>query len=249
VSRPAVHALVVSRDLHGMLAHCLGCLAGAFESAAVDGAAVVVDNGSTQPYREEELEGPSLPVHVVRFDRHQSFARCNNAAASRHPASRYLLLNNDVFLHPQAVASMLRLTERTPGAAICGARLLFPDGSIQHCGVVFGPGEKGPYHVHRRRPAHLVPRTERECQAVSGACMLVDGGLWDELGGLDESYPFGLEDIDFCLRARRAGRRIMCSNEVDSLHLESMTPGRVELDVPSRRLFMVRWGGRYAVDG
>ena len=79
--------------------------------------------------------------------------------------------------------------------------------------------------------------------------MLVKREVWEELSGLDESYPFGLEDIDFCLRARQRGWRIFCCNDTDSLHFESMTPGRVELDVDSRRLFMQRWQGRYGVDG
>ena len=84
---------------------------------------------------------------------------------------------------------------------------------------------------------------------MTGACLLVRTALWRDLGGLDESYPFGLEDVDLCLRARQRGARIFCSGETDSLHFESMTPGRVELDVPSRRLFMERWGGRYTIDG
>ncbi len=126
---------------------------------------------------------------------------------------------------------------------------MFPDGTIQHRGVVFGAGPTGPYHVDRRRPGHLVPRRDAEFQAVTGACMLVDGGAWQELGGFDESYPFGLEDIDFCLRARQRGRRVVCADGVDSLHFESMTPGRVELDVPSRRQFMQRWRERYTIDG
>jgi GT2 family glycosyltransferase len=79
--------------------------------------------------------------------------------------------------------------------------------------------------------------------------MLARAALWQELGGLDESYPFGLEDVDFCLRARQRGWRVLCAGEHDSLHFESMTPGRAELDVASRRLFMQRWRGRYTLDG
>ena len=78
---------------------------------------------------------------------------------------------------------------------------------------------------------------------------LVEGDIFRRLNGFDETFPFGLEDVDFCLRVRQAGHRIVCCQETDSLHFESMTPGRVELDIPSRHLFMERWKNRYTVDG
>lgn len=243
-----IAAIVVSRGLEALLAHCLRCLEAASEEVGEHVRAVVVDNGSMPPYLTREIAPSRLPLRVLRFDRRVSFARANNTAAMRVQASHYLLLNNDVLLHPRALRAMLDLYVRT-GAGICGSRLLFPDGTIQHCGVVFGPGQTGPYHVHRGRAGGLVPRTTTEFQAVSGACMLVAGSAWRTLGGLDEAYPFGLEDIDLCLRARCAGFRVVCAQEVDSLHFESMTEGRVELDVPSRRLFMSRWQGRYGVEG
>ncbi len=79
--------------------------------------------------------------------------------------------------------------------------------------------------------------------------MLVRRAVWRELEGLDERYGFGLEDIDFCLRARQRGWRVLCCNDVDSLHFESTTPGRQALDVPSRKRFMRQWKGRFTVDG
>lgn len=243
-----ITAIVVSRGLEVLLVQCLRCLETAAETAGEQVQAVVVDNGSVPPYLGRDIAPSRLPVRLLRFDRRISFAHANNTAATRVPADRYLLLNNDVLLHPKALLAMVELQERTE-AGICGSRLLFPDGTIQHCGVVFGPGRIGPYHVHRGRQGHLVPRYNEEFQAVSGACMLVVGEVWRILGGLDEGYPFGLEDIDLCLRARRAGFRVVCAQEVDSLHFEAMTEGRVELDVPSRRLFMNRWQGRYGVEG
>ena len=160
----------------------------------------------------------------------------------------FLLLNNDVLLDPRALVDMRAALAADPTVGISGTRLVFPDGRVQHVGVRFAP-TLGPYHHARGRDAATVPRVLGRPQAVTGACMLVRGALWDELGGLDESYPFGLEDIDFCLRAGRAGWTVRCPQTVDSLHFESMTPGRVELDAPSRRLFMERWHGRYTIDG
>jgi GT2 family glycosyltransferase len=144
---------------------------------------------------------------------------------------------------------MLDLLLSNPRSGICGSRLLFPDNTIQHCGVVFGAGDKGPYHCFYKAPNHIVPRMNLEYQAVTGACMLVKSEVWDGVNGMDEGYDFGLEDIDFCLRARQRGWNVICCNKVDSLHFESMTPGRVDRDVPSRERFMDTWKGHYCIDG
>jgi GT2 family glycosyltransferase len=252
VSVPSLTVIVVSRGLVALLRHCVSALDRAL--AAVDGPIqsrfVLVDNASPIPY--SDVIAQRAETTVIRFDVGQSFARANNPAARARPADMYLLnllMNNDVLLGDGALAGMWRIVLDHADVAVCGTRLLFPDGTLQHCGVVFGPSSTGPYHYRRRLPADVVSRAEREWQAVTGACMLVRGDVWRLLGGLDEAYPFGLEDIDLCLRARQRGWRVVCSNGADSLHFESMTPGRVALDVGSRRLFMERWGGRYAIDG
>ena len=245
-----ITAIVVSRGLDALLRACLDHLRRALAALDAPDAAhtvVVVDDASPHPYRRDALGAP--PPELLRLDVHRSFAHANGLAARRFPNDLYLLLNNDVLLAEDALARMTALLARVPRAGICGSRLVFPDATIQHHGVVFGAGERGPYHADRLRPGHLVPRASREWQAVTGACMLVRAALWTELGGLDESYPFGLEDVDLCLRARARGWRVVCCEDTDSLHFESMTDGRVALDVPSRRLFTERWGGRYAIDG
>ena len=247
-----VSTIIVSRDLHMMLQHCLLALQHASRVITEEThlEVLLVDNASRKPYLAEDFAARQSfqSFHIIRFDRHHSFAASNNEAAKRCSGDYLFLLNNDVLLHEHALACGLRLMEKEGNVGICGSRLLFPDGTIQHCGTVFGPRNQGPFHEHRSVQADLVPRINRERQAVTGACMLIARKLWNELSGFDESYPFGLEDVDFCLRARQKGWRIFCCNEVDSLHFESMTPGRAKLDKPSRKLFMRRWKGRYEID-
>ncbi|MHA7838402.1 MAG: glycosyltransferase [bacterium] len=252
-----ITTVIVSKGLDALLGVCLTHLRVALEALDADGpgspdpptphAIVVVDNASPIPYDLSRF--PFSGIELLRFDVDQSFGRACNAGFAAHPNDRVLLLNNDVLLSPDALRGMLRLLESRPDVGLCGSRLVFPDGRIQHCGVVFGAGKIGPYHVDRGRRSDRVLRGPRELQAVTGACLLVRRSVWDALGGLDESYPFGLEDIDLCLRARQRGWRVLCDNDSESLHFESMTPGRVELDVGSRRLFMQRWSRRYTLDG
>lgn len=243
-----ITTVIPSRGLEPLLRVCLDRLATALERAAagrgMQSTTVVVDNATPHPLALGD--GPGL--RVVRCDVHQSFAACCNRGVALAPADYVLLLNNDVLLDPDAVAAMLAVLAVEPTVGICGARLVFPDGRLQHGGVRFAP-TYGPYHHERGRDATSIPRRLVAPQAVTGACMLVRGSVWEELGGLDESYPFGLEDIDLCLRAGRAGWAVRCTHAVDSLHFESSTPGRAALDAPSRATFVARWHGHYTIDG
>lgn len=242
----SITTVIPSCGLTALLRLCVERLAAALAAVEGDHHIVVIDNASPIPYRPEDFAG--LPVELLRCDRHHSYAAACNLGAAHAPNDWLLLLNNDVLLHPDALIGLLSAAV-APTVGVCGARLVFPDDSIQHCGVLFGPGECGPYHDRRRIPTGLVPRRPRSLQAVTGACLMLRRLCFDQLGGFDESYPFGLEDIDLCLRARQAGWKVRCDQSCDSLHFESMTEGRVALDVPSRQHFMAQWRGRYSIDG
>jgi GT2 family glycosyltransferase len=241
--------IIVSKGLEMMLRFCLKNLILALKQTEhrIKGDIVVVDNASDFPYGSSHYNAAG--IHLLRFDNHVSFSRACNIAVKSKPNDFYLFLNNDVLLHERAISSMINVLFVKPRVGICGSRLLFPDNTIQHCGVVFGAEEKGPYHCFYKAPNHIVPRGNREYQAVTGACMMVKSTVWEEAEGMDEEYNFGLEDIDFCLRARQRGWNIVCSNRFDSLHFEAMTPGRIERDVPSRKRFMDTWKGHYCIDG
>jgi len=247
MSSLSITVIIISRGLEGMLRFCLKSLSRALGSVSAPVRTVIVDNASEFPYNKALFD--DMDITFMRFDMHSSFSRACNRAANERPGDFFFLLNNDVLLHEKALSSMVDFSLAHSEAGICGGRLIFPDNTIQHCGVVFGTADIGPYHCFYKTPNHLVPRVHREYQAVTGACMLVKGEVWAALGGLDERYAFGLEDIDFCLRARQRGWKVYCCNEFDSLHFEAMTPGRATQDVPSRRLFMETWRGHYCIDG
>jgi GT2 family glycosyltransferase len=242
-----ISAILLSRDLDALLGICLERLATAAREAGLAAEVLVVDNASQTPCPAELTGAP--PYRLFRFDRHRGFgAACNHAA--RHADGTFLLfLNNDVLLASTALCGMRDGFRKHPQLVACGTRMVFPNRTIQHAGVVFGAGDIGPYHIHRKQPAGVVPRTDRLFQAVTGACLMVPREVFLGCGGFDERYPFGLEDIDLCLRLRQQGGEIRCCQETESLHFESLTPGRVELDRPSRTLFMKEWKGRYAIDG
>jgi GT2 family glycosyltransferase len=240
---------IPSRDMEPMLQLCLQHLATAlaFEREGGTDHVVVVDNASQTPY--DAAAYAEQGVAVLRFDEHHCFSACCNEPIRRYPNRFYLMLNNDVILHPRALVGMLAAMESGPRIGAVGARLVYPDGTIQHAGVRFGPPSLGPYHLARKEPSHSVPRETRAFQAVTAACMLLRSEAVDEVGRFDEQFPFAWEDFDLCLRMRQAGWQVVCANDVDSLHFESLTEGRAEMDAPSRELFMKKWAGKWSVDG
>jgi len=198
---------------------------------------VVIDNASPVPLNCSEWE---FVDNVVRFDSHHSFSSCVNVGASRYLQDDILLLNNDCFLHPQAIKKMAEcLTDDSVG--IVGARLVFPDGTLQHDGVAQFP--EGPRHIgYLQHPS--LDSTVTYPTAVTGALMLIRRQAFDDVGGFNERYEFGSEDIDFCHRVRLGGWRIACERSAGSLHFESSTPGRIEKDATSRQTYLSTWASR-----
>jgi hypothetical protein len=238
-------AIIVSRGLDEMLRFCLKSF---FESADQlhDSVEVIIaDNASSRPYTKSSFSDSR--IRVLRFDVQTRFATACNRGVKECRTEKLIFLNNDVFLDQSSLCKMLQNSCRA-GVGVVGSWLYFPDGRVQHRGVVFGNNDIGPYHLSRGQ--FLEPCSPfEEYQAVTGACLMVNRRLFNHLGGFNESYQFGLEDIDFCLRVRQHGYRVICADAGRPMHFESFTPGRVELDVSSRCLFLEHWRGKYTIDG
>lgn len=232
-----------------LLRQCLSALRSAVERSGSDVSVVVVDNGSAVPYGPDVIPD-DISVELVRLDVPHGFAAACNIGARRHPADRILFLNNDVLCHDDVLIDVDD-TMRALGAAIAGTRLVYPDGTIQHCGIRFDAGSRGPYHTNNHRPSRAVPRRADRIQAVTGAFLMIDTEAFSELGGFDEVFPFAYEDVDLCLRAGGAGMFVACAQGTDSIHLHgaSRNDWATERERESRRVFFARWGGRFTIDG
>jgi len=243
--------VIPSRGMEPLLLHCLDSLYRAIDTAKIaQFHIVIVDNNSEIPYSASMFE--HLPhTTLLRLDLPSSFARaCNFGVAEASECDVILFLNNDVFLHPRAIEFGIEAM-KSEQASICGSRLVYPNNTIQHCGVLFYSGALGPFHVNHKMPSATIPRINTHLQAVTGAFMLVKPDLFNNLKGFDELFPFAYEDVDFCLRAGLAGAFITCSQEVDSLHFGSASYSEHTLSLidRSRELFFARWRGRFTIDG
>jgi GT2 family glycosyltransferase len=192
----------------------------------------LVDNGSEDPSSLAVFERLAREgiVHLRRDPRPFNFAAINNLAVRETSGEVVCLLNNDVeAVHADWLEEMVAVALR-PGVGAVGAKLLYPDGRIQHGGVLVGVYDAAD-HLYSALPGDAVGLDQgllvrRETSAVTAACLVVRRALYEQVGGLDEALPVGFNDVDFCLKLRALGLRNIWTPHARLIHHESATRGR-----------------------
>jgi len=172
---------------------------------------ILVDNGTGY-----EVDDPH--VTVLRNEENQGFARGSNMGALAARGNIVVMLNVDTEPQPGWIVPLL-LAFEDPQVAVAGPRLIYPDGRLQCAGIRtwHGGGNAG---GENRRDEH--PSNSDE-DGVTGACLAVRTAVFSELGGFDEQYWNGYEDVDLCLRVKEAGHKIAYVAESVVVHHESAT--------------------------
>jgi GT2 family glycosyltransferase len=222
--------IVPTRDRPDLIGPCVDSLTRF--SLGADFELIVIDNGSVRSDALAQLETlAELPnLRVLRRPGPFNFsAICNSGAReARHPF--LVFLNDDVeALEPDWLGRMLQFAA-TPNVGAVGAKLFFPDGRLQHGGVVLGlDGFAG--HVQRAAgaddPGYLgMLAWPREAAAVTGACLAVEARKFFEVGGFDEQrLPVEYNDIDLCLRLAQSGYKSVFEPRARLIHRESASRG------------------------
>lgn len=205
---------------------------------------LVVDNGSTDGtvafLNETQMHGR---LRFISNSINLGFAHaCNQGAATAR--SKYVLfLNNDTSVTSGWANALLEAGQR-PGVGVVGAKLLYPDGTVQHAGIGWINGV--PDHPHRHSdsaaPEVNIPR---DLDMVTGACFFMPRALFLQLGGFDETYRNGVEDVDLCLRVRAAGYRVLYEPKAVVSHYEGKTQGRFDHVTENLKIFFARWQGQF----
>lgn len=186
-------------------------------------------------------------IFAVRNGRNSGFAVSCNRGAKLARGTYLVFLNNDTVPLKGWLDALVEVAERDKSIAVVGAKLLYPNGTIQHAGVGFRkvPHPIFCYHVHAGKPQNYPDaNVEKDYDAVTAACMLVRRDVFFELGGFDEAYVNGYEDVDFCLRVRERGYRVVYTPNSVLYHLESQSPGRFDKSIKNIRLLHKRWFGK-----
>ncbi|MGH7233251.1 MAG: glycosyltransferase [Nitrospiraceae bacterium] len=206
---------------------------------------IIVDNASTDD-TAGFLATLSGDVQIIRNAQNVGFAKACNQGA-RAAKGRYLVfLNNDTIPCEGWLTALVDEVETHLDTAVVGSKLLYPDGTIQHAGVVFSREGLFPYHVYRGVPADLLAvNRRREFQCVTAACLLVRPDIFNAVGGFDEGYRNGFEDVDFCLKIRKRGGHIIYQPQSVLYHLESQSPGRKSHEEHNSRRLVSQWGHQW----
>ena len=224
VAPQKIGIIIPMRDALPLLIRCLDSLTS--KTTYPDYEIVLVDNDSESPESREYLA--HTPHRVLSFPGPFNYSAINNFAVEKMDAPWLLFLNNDVeIIEGEWLNLMAEHVQRREVGAV-GARLLFPDESVQHAGVVMGVGGIA-QHAFRGFPAGS-PGVSRQLQvirnysAVTGACLLTRREVFNQVGGFDEErLPVTFNDVDLCLKMRRAGYRIVYTPFAKLYHHESAT--------------------------
>ncbi len=200
---------------------------------------VFVDDGSTDGTRAW-LASLGSPCRSLLNDRNLGFAGACNRGAAAATGELLFFLNNDLVLEPGWFGPMFDLLRSHPDAGLVGnVQLHAASGELDHAGVTFDAKGKPSHDLARPLLARL--RGWREVPAVTGACFGVHRKVWEKLGGFDDGFRNGGEDIDLCLRARSAGLRTLVSLRSVVRHHVSASAGRKLRDEQNSRRLAQRW--------
>jgi GT2 family glycosyltransferase/glycosyltransferase involved in cell wall biosynthesis len=226
---PKVSIVIPTRDQLPFLSRCVQSL---FDKTNYpDFEILIVDNDSQTAEAQAFLAGLETVdperIRVLRAPGPFNFSRMNNMAVAEARGEFILLLNNDTAaMQPDWLAHMMRHAlrqDRDGGVGIVGARLLYPEGTVQHAGVIMGlrgPAEHPCLGLAANAPGYLFrAQVTQEFSAVTAACLLVSKAVYEEVGGLDETtFAVSYNDVDFCLRVGRTGRRVVWTPLATLLH-------------------------------
>jgi glycosyltransferase involved in cell wall biosynthesis len=226
---PLVSIIIPTRDQASCLQKCLNSI---FEKTDYRNYEVIVLDNET--YDSETLEFLALltkrdRVRVERIEGTFNYSRLNNRGVELSRGSFIALLNNDVEVIYDDWLSEMVSRAMQPQVGMVGARLWYPNGTIQHGGVILGAGGiAGHAHIGLRRgePGYFArANLAQNVSAVTAACALVRREVYLQLGGFDENLAVTFNDIDFCLRLREAGYWIVWTPHADLIHHESTSRG------------------------
>ena len=241
-----VTVIIVTRNTSALVRAAVRSV---YESS-FDGAkeVVVVDNGSTDD-TPTTLPREFPEVKYIRSERNLGFARANNLGAQEASGNYLLLLNSDARLKPDSLRLAVEWMNVHPECGVAGAQLLNPDGSRQNSIANFPTLATELLNKSLLRwlfPA-MFPGKEHQfigpikVESVVGAFMLIRADTWRAMGGLDERYFFFLEETDFCLAVKRAGRKVFHLPQVEVWHEQGKSAKQTP--APARIEY---WRSRYA---
>ncbi|MBN3753918.1 glycosyltransferase family 2 protein [Paraburkholderia sp. Tr-20389] len=250
---PLVSLIIPTRNGVGLLKQCIDSIQNKTTYAPYE--IIVVDNGSDEQATLDYLESLKAAdnIRVIRDDRPFNYSALNNMAVASANGELVGLINNDIEVITDTWLEEMVSLALQPGVGAVGAKLLYPDGTIQHAGVVTGLGGVAG-HAHRLFARDSFGYFSRNAvissfSAVTAACLIIRKSIYEQVGGLNEAdLTVAFNDVDFCLRVRDAGYRNVWTPFAELYHHESATRGTDDNPEKAARFarevdyMQARWG-------
>lgn len=230
---PLVSIIIPNKDHVDDLDKCLKSVCGT--STYRNYEIVVVENNSTEEetFRYyEQIQCLYKNLRVINWKKEFNYAAIHNFAVPNCRGEYLLLLNNDTsIITPDWMEQMLQYAQRDDVGAV-GAKLYFPDDTVQHAGVVIGMGGVAG-HIFSGTPraeygyqARLI--SAQDLSAVTAACMMIPKKIYEAAGGFDERYKVAFNDVDLCMKIRSLNKKIVFTPYAELYHYESKSRGKEE---------------------
>ena len=259
-SEPEVTIIIPFRDTVDVLKRCVESILRktTYEKYRI----VLVNNQSVEAETNEYLERveESEKISIMDYNDVFNYSAIHNHVIDKIQTEYILLLNNDTeIINPEWLTEMMKIGQDERIGAV-GALLLYPDGTVQHAGMAIINSRSNSFQPYsgRKINGRTNKRVYKDCEycAVCAACMLTKKSLYVRVGGLDsENMPISWSDVDYCLKLRESGYKIIYSSKAQIMHHESYSRGNDLIDPTKRerynkekRYFLGKWKDRYRVD-
>lgn len=227
---PLISVIIPNKDHTDDLDICLKSL---YEKSSYKNfEVIIVENNSTEKETFEYYEALTQKhgnIKIVTWDGNFNYSAINNLGVSYAKGEFILLLNNDVeIINGSCLEEMLMFAQRKDVGAV-GAKLYYSDDTVQHAGVILGlGGTAGHAHKHfgRSHPGYMARASiAQNLSACTAACLMMRRDVFDEVGGLDESFEVAFNDVDLCMKIRKKGYLVVFTPYAELYHYESKSRG------------------------
>ena len=257
--RPSLVSIVIPTangqvDLVGQSEHHIDAVVASIEQKTSYGSyeIIIVHNGDLTEAQQARFERDPRITLVTYSETNFSLSRKINIGAEAAKGEFLILLNDDIrIITPDWIELMLGMAQRE-GVGAVGAKLLFPNNTIQHAGVAVLNGLPGHPHYGEHKDSlgyWLNLQVDQNYIAVTGACQMTPRALFMEVGGYSDLFPLNYNDVDYCLRLHQKGYRMVCMSHVHCFHYEGVSKdGGRSVGEEELSRFIKRWFSSYQRD-
>lgn len=239
---PLISIIIPNKDHIGDLSQCVNSIIK--KSSYRNFEIIIVENNSVDLATfefYEQLQETYAPIKVVTWSGSFNYSAINNFGFQYARGAHILLLNNDIeVISPDWLQEMLMFSQR-PDVGAVGAKLYYPDDTIQHAGIILGLLTLAGHshrHSHREDNGYMGRlKFAQNLSAVTAACMMIPRHVFEQMRGLDESFKVAFNDVDLCMRIRKANYLIVFTPYAELYHYESKSRG-VEDTLEKQKRFL-----------